>query len=593
MNGLLPARPSLGDRRWWGTAGAIGLVALIAALLSYAIALTDLGITPILLVPGVGVALLTRFGRSFWPAVAIGDALGQWIMSERSLSLVLVSVAIHAAVCVLGASWLQRGNGGWLRDLASSMRFAGVAAVISIAGGVAATVATVAHGAVPAGQGVATIVAWLMLGYMAGFLVGGAFLLAWTDPSVDIAAELHHGIAAAFTVLVLAIGALGFLVPVGIAVPLALLGALGIAGRAGIRWGTLAILGLTALAIWGADRGFAPFGGQADGEEAVNTMLAVTLFAAAVIMLSGYREGGEDRQRPAIVVAAIFAVLMLVAGISSLAANAVAMDRDTPFVLSGLLALGAALGLGILRASRRPAQPSTARGIALAVAAGAIYVVNLSLYLQAVPEIGSGTATILSMAAPLAVVLLTMAVYRTRPSWGVVVAVAVIITGVLTAASGAMGEPLGVALALGSAVVFALSLIFTQAALSRANVIDVSLASAVAAAVVALTVGLVLEGTSAFILSPQQIGELALGALGAQLVPILGRSWALSRISANVVGAEGVLAPVATALLSFALLDAVTTGGEVTGLILITLGALIATFAGSRRGSAAHAEGPV
>ncbi len=584
MNGRAAAHRPLGDRRWWGIAGAIALVALVAALLSYAIALTDLGITPILLVPGVGVALLARFGRSFWPGVAIGDALGQWAMDERSLLLVLTSVAIHAVVCVLGAAWLRRGSGGWLRDLASSMRFAGISVAISIIGGAAAAVALLAHGAVPAGQDVATIAAWLILGYIAGFLVGGAFILAWTDPDIDLASELRRPVAATCTALVLAVGALGFVRPIGLLVPLALLGALGVAGRAGIRWGASAILGLTALAIWGANRGFAPFGGQADGEEAVNTMLAVALFAAAVIMLSGYREGGEDRTRPAIVVATIFAVLMLVAGISSLAANAVAIDRDTPFVLSGLLALGAALGLGVLRMSRRPAQSSTATGLVLAGVAGAIYVLNLSLYLQAVPEIGSGTATILSMAAPLAVVLLTMAIYRTRPTWGVTVAVAVIIAGVLIAASGAMGEPLGVMLALGSAVVFAVSLIVTRAALTRATVIDVALASAAAAAVVALAVGLVMEGPSAFILSPQQIGELALGALGAQLVPILGRSWALDQIGADVVGAEGVLAPVTTAVLSFWFLDAVTTGGEVVGLVFIASGALIATVAGSRPG---------
>jgi drug/metabolite transporter (DMT)-like permease len=584
MNGLLPAPRPLGDRRWRIIAGAIALVSFAAALLSYAIALTDLSITPILLVPGVGVALLTRFGRSFWPAIAVGDALGQWIMNERGVSLVLASVAIHAVVCVLGASWLQRGSGGWLRDLASSARFAGISVVIGAAGGVATTIALVAHEVAPAGTGAATVGAWLVLGYIAGFLVGGAFILAWTDPAIDTVRELRRPTAAACTALVLGAGVLGFVVPIGIFVPLALLGALGIAGRAGIRWGSSAILGLTALAIWGADRGFAPFGGQADGEEAVNTMLAVALFAAAVLMLSGYREGGEDRQRPAIVVATIFAVLMLVAGISALAANAVAMDRDTPFVLSGLLALGAALGLGVLRLSRRPAQPSTAAGIALALVAGAIYVVNLSLYLQAVPEIGSGTATILSMAAPLAVVLLTMAVYRTRPTWGVTVAVAVIVAGVVTAASGAMGEPLGVILALGSAVVFAVSLIVTRTALARASVTDVALASAAAGDVVALAVGLVIEGPSAFILSPQQIGELALGALGAQLVPILGRSWALAQIDADVVGAEGVLAPVTTAVLSFWFLDAVTTGGEVMGLVLIASGALIATVAGSRPG---------
>ncbi len=78
-----------------------------------------------------------------------------------------------------------------------------------------------------------------------------------------------------------------------------------------------------------------------------------------------------------------------------------------------------------------------------------------------------------------------------------------------------------------------------------------------------------------------------MAALGAQLVPTLGRVWALSGISADVVGAEGVLAPVTTALLSFWLLEAATTGGDIAGLVLVASSAVAAAVLGARQPSRA------
>ena len=97
--------------------------------------------------------------------------------------------------------------------------------------------------------------------------------------------------------------------------------------------------------------------------------------------------------------------------------------------------------------------------------------------------------------------------------------------------------------------------------------------------------------------NPRDSEDYEWGLEGAQLVPLLGRSWALDQNSANLVGAEGVLAPVVTALLSILFIDSVVSTGEVTGLVIITAGALVATLAGSRRGTASPestvaAEGP-
>lgn len=569
-------------RHWWLATGLVSIVILVATMLSYAVALTALEVSPILLVPGFGSVILARFGRSLWPGIVVGDAVGQLLMHDRALPLVIASVTIHVLACLACAAWLRRAGAG-LRDLGTTGRYLGISAVVSLIGAAISAPLLAALHDIPAEFGVAEVFGWLAVGYLVGFMVGGGLVLAWTDPDHPLRTAMRQPIAIACVVVVCAAAAVGFLAEIGPLVPLALAGAVAIAGRAGARWGTAAIFAIGLVAIEAPKRGIhPPFGGQDPAEQAANAMLALGLFAGAVLLLAAYRESGEGPRRTPVVVALIFAALMLVAGITSLAANEVAMDRTTPYVLSGLLSLGAAVGLGLLRISRTPAVPSDRRGIALAALAGAVYVLNLALYLEAVPLIGSGPATGLTMTAPLAIVVLGVIVYRTRPAMGVIVAVVPIAAGAALLAADAVGDPTGIALALASAVVFGVSVIITKQALVHANVVDVALASALSAAVVALAVGVITEGLDAFDLTAAQYGALALAALGAQLVPTLGRSWALSHISADVVGAEGVLAPVTTTLLSFWFLDAVTDGGEVAGLVLIAGGAVIAALAGSR-----------
>lgn len=593
MNGLIPRGHLLASRPWLVPAGVVAIIAFVATLLSYAVALTALEVSPILLVPGFGSVMLARFGRSLWPGVVLGDAIGQVVMHDRALVLVAATVAIHALACIACATWIQRTRAG-IGDLGRTMRYLGIAAAVSLGSAAVSAPVLLALHDIPPQFDVAEIFGWLAMGYFVGFVVGGGLVLAWTDPAHRLRAALRQPIALACVVMVTVTAGVGFLAEVGPLVPLALAGALGIAGRSGARWGTAAIFAIALVAIEAPTRGIhPPFGGQDPAEQAANAMLALGLFAAAVLLLAAYRDSGEGPRRAPVMVALIFGALMLVAGVTALAANEVALNRTTPYVLSGLLSLGAAIGLGLLRVSRTPDVASHRRGIALAVAAGAVYVLNLALYLEAVPLIGSGPATGLTMTAPLAIVLLGMIVYRTRPATGVIVAVVPIAAGAALLAADAVGDPTGIALALASAVVFGISVIITKQALAHANVVDVALASALSAAVVALCIGIATEGMEAFDLTAAQYGALALAALGAQLVPTLGRSWALSNISADVVGAEGVLAPVTTTVLSFWFLDAVTDGGEVAGLMLIAGGAVIAALAGSRdRGDTTTAPAP-
>lgn len=584
MNTLIPRRALLTSRRWWLVLGITCAVILVATTLSYTVALTALEVSPILLVPGVGAALLARFGRSLWPAVVIGDAIGQAILHDRPLWVMALTALIHVVACVAAATWLQH-TGCWLRTLASSATFAGIAVIVSIVSASLTALALAARDAIPADDSIAVVIAWLAMGYLAGFIVGGGFVLAWSDPERPLDAAFRQPMAMASLVVVAVVAGFGLIGEVGGLVPLALLGAIAIAGRAGMRWGTAAILAITLMAIEGSHRGaHAPFGGQDPAEVAANLMLAISLFGAAVILLAAYRESGETRHGSPRAVPVIFGALMLVAGITSLAANEVDLHHPMPYVISGILSLGAAIGLGVLRISRTPDMPSTRRGITLAACAGVLYVVNLGVYLQAVPLIGSGPATGLSMTAPLWVVLIGVVIYRTRPPLAVVAGIALIVGGAIAIAiaTRSVGGVSGIVLALASAAVFAASVIITKQALAHASVIDVALVSSVAAAVVALVVGIITEGVAAFDLTAAEYGALAVAALGAQLVPTLGRSWALARISPDVVGAEGVLAPVTTTLLSFWFLDAVTTGGDIAGLVLITIGAVVAAVSRPR-----------
>lgn len=592
MNALIPRVAQLRSRRWWTLAAAIAVVTLLASIASFAIALTDLMISPMLLTPGIGTAILMRFGRSLWPGFAVGDLIGQVIVRDHYITLIIVSTIIHVVIVLAGATWMHRRRVG-VEGLAGVLRFAGIATVLSVAAAALSLIAVLMHGGIPTDDRQIIFVGWLILGYLGGYLVAGGLAMAWVVDRPAIRADLHDARALLGIAIVAATAVLGFGWAVGILVPISLLAALALAARRGPRWGTLAMAIITACAMTGAARDLAPFGGVEDGEQAVNVMLAVTLFTLAAMMLAGYRESTEGVARPASMVAVMFGVLMIVAGISSIAINQLSVNHSTPYVNSGLLSLGAALGLTMLRLARTPTNPTSRSGFTLAAVAGAIYVANLALFLEAVPLIGGAASTALSMTAPLAVVVLAIIVERAIPSGGVVVAVVLIVAGAIFYAGGIVWNTTGVLLALGSAWVFAASLIFMNRALPRSNVTDVALIGAFAAAAVALPVGLVLEGADAFSYTTSEIGALALGALGAQLVPQLGRSWALAQIGPSPVGAIGVLAPVVTIVLSMWLLSSPVDVGEVGGLILIVAGALAATLAGTRgkHGTdGAHAE---
>jgi len=120
VNRLVPSRATLASRAWWITAALVAAAALGATLLSYSVKLTALEVSPLLLVLGIASAMLARFGRSLWPAVLVGDAIGQVVMQDRSAALVAATATIQALLAIACATWLQRTN-CWIRDLGQEL----------------------------------------------------------------------------------------------------------------------------------------------------------------------------------------------------------------------------------------------------------------------------------------------------------------------------------------------------------------------------------------------------------------------------------------------------------------------------------------
>lgn len=264
--------------------------------------------------------------------------------------------------------------------------------------------------------------------------------------------------------------------------------------------------------------------------------------------------------------------------------------RTPPLIIAGLFSAVTALGLVIILSARVVDGRPSRRAAAFGLLAGGLYALSLVPLFASMPLVGAGTATALAMISPLPIALLSLAFLRLRISPAVIGAICIIIVGALMAALGSLSSPLGITLALLSGVSFAASVICARTALRGASIVDVALLTAASSAVLALGVGMDLEGTGAVLVSQDEVRLIALAALGAQLVPVLGRSWALEHLGADIVGAEGVLAPAIAGLLSYWLIAPASSASQWVGLLVIAMGGSLAALAGRR---APQSRGPL
>ena len=572
----------------WLIACVIAAAAFAASALSFSITITPLAVSPVFVTTAAGMVLLARFGRWAWPAFALGNALGEVLVTSRSAPLILITVMLHTGVAVAGATWVA-DHDAWPDDLRTSVRFLLGAVVLAVVTGLAFGVAAHGMGDGGSGHGIRMDILWATVGVLVGYLVGGATLAAWLRPTPGPSQRLLPAVG---FVVVSAAAVLGLAGPVSLAAPIALLGTLLITARAGRRWGSSALVVVAACAFVGAERGLGPMGGGGNTTRALaDVMVTLALFGGLTLLLGGYRNSGAAATRPVATTALLFAGMMLVAGIAGVGANEVVVADNAPLVVAGMFTAASAIGLFILRSARAVEQHPHRRGAVLASFAGAFYALNLALLFGAMPLIGAGAATALAMISPLPVMVLSVIFLRLQPSWLVIGAIGIIVAGAVVAALGSLSSPLGIALALASAVAFAGSVILTRKALITTSIVDTALVSTTSAAVCALVAGAIISGPGSLLIPADQVRLIALAAIGAQLVPILGRTWALQHMGADLVGAEGVLAPATTAMLSFWLISPADTTSQWVGLVVIAGGAVLAALAGGR-GTPAFARRP-
>jgi len=186
------------------------------------------------------------------------------------------------------------------------------------------------------------------------------------------------------------------------------------------------------------------------------------------------------------------------------------------------------------------------------------------------------------MTYPAGVVLLIALRRRCLPSVANVLIAALVVGGALVIVAGVGAAPIGVLLAVASALLFSAALLVADAAVESSNPVEVSLVSLSVAGVTCALLALGFEGVAGFALSPQYVGLIALAAIGGTLVPQLSRLWALPKLGPVTVGAIASLGLVITAALGIGVLDDTAGRFGALGLVPIAVGGVLAAVVAGR-----------
>jgi len=227
--------------------------------------------------------------------------------------------------------------------------------------------------------------------------------------------------------------------------------------------------------------------------------------------------------------------------------------------------------------------PLPPRAIRLAVVAGVFFAGDLLTWHHAVDAVGAGLATVLGNLQVLVVGFVAWAVLGERPprqviaATPVVLAGAVLISGVVGSGAYGANPPLGVGLGLLTALCYAGYLLVIRRGTTDirrpAGPVAVSTASTMA---VALIAGVVIGDLDPVPAWPSH-GWLALLGLTSQSLGYLLISMSLPRLPAAVVSIILLVQPVATVLLARVLLTEVPSFVQLAGVALIIGGIAVAT----------------
>ncbi|OGO53193.1 MAG: hypothetical protein A2V84_13200 [Chloroflexi bacterium RBG_16_70_13] len=228
--------------------------------------------------------------------------------------------------------------------------------------------------------------------------------------------------------------------------------------------------------------------------------------------------------------------------------------------------------------------PLPARAIRLAVVAGVFFAGDLLTWHHAVDAVGAGLATVLGNLQVLVVGFVAWAVFGERPprpviaATPIVLAGAVLISGVVGSGAYGANPPLGVGLGLLTALCYAGYLLIirrgTHDLRRPAGPVAVSTASTMVVAIVAGAIVGDLDPVPAW---PSH-GWLALLGLTSQSIGYLLISMSLPRLPAALVSIILLVQPVATVLLARVLLAEAPSVFQVAGVALIIGGIAVATL---------------
>jgi len=228
--------------------------------------------------------------------------------------------------------------------------------------------------------------------------------------------------------------------------------------------------------------------------------------------------------------------------------------------------------------------PLPARAIRLAVVAGVFFAGDLLTWHHAVDAVGAGLATVLGNLQVLVVGFVAWAVFGERPprpviaATPIVLAGAVLISGVVGSGAYGANPPLGVGLGLLTALCYAGYLLIirrgTHDLRRPAGPVAVSTASTMVVAIVAGAIVGDLDPVPAW---PSH-GWLALLGLTSQSIGYLLISMSLPRLPAALVSIILLVQPVATVVLARVLLTEVPSVVQIGGVALIIGGIAVATI---------------
>lgn len=233
---------------------------------------------------------------------------------------------------------------------------------------------------------------------------------------------------------------------------------------------------------------------------------------------------------------------------------------------------------------RRRYGPMPRRTIGLAIVAGVFFAGDLLSWHHAVDAVGAGLATVLGNLQVLVVGFVAWAILRERPprpvilATPVVVAGAVLISGVVGSGAYGANPPLGVSLGLVTALCYAGYLLVIRHGSHDIRRPAGPVAVATASTMVVAAIAGVIIGDLDPVPSWPSHGWLALVGVTSQSVGYLLISMSLPRLPAALVSIILLVQPVATVLLARALLAEVPSAFQLGGVALIIGGIALATL---------------